>query len=252
MQHDIVMKKGISIGEGKPKICVPITGRTEEEIKSQVTEITPYDNELVEWRVDFFDNCKDSDGVVKVLDYLQESLHTKLILFTFRSKREGGEKELTKEEYVELYKKVIVSGKADLIDVELYAGDDVIEELVALAHEYNVYVIMSNHDFEKTPDKDVIVERLMTMQEKNADILKMAVMPRDTYDVLTLLWATNEVQKELARKPVVTMSMSKLGVVSRVCGEIFGSAITFGTVGEASAPGQIPVTSLKEILDLFH
>lgn len=141
---------------------------------------------------------------------------------------------------------------ADLIDVELYAGDDVVEELVAFAHEYNVYVIMSNHDFEKTPDKDVIVERLMTMQEKNADILKMAVMPRDTYDVLTLLWATNEVQKELARKPVVTMSMSKLGVVSRVCGEIFGSAITFGTVGEASAPGQIPVTSLKEILDLFH
>ena len=48
------------------------------------------------------------------------------------------------------------------------------------------------------------------------------------------------------------MSMSNLGVVSRVCGEIFGSAITFGTVGEASAPGQIPVTSLKEILDLFH
>ena len=101
MKHDIVLKKGIAIGEGKPKICVPITGRTEEEIKSQVMDIAAYDNELVEWRVDFFDDYKDSSAVVKVLSYIQESLHTKLILFTFRSKSEGGEKELRKERYEE-------------------------------------------------------------------------------------------------------------------------------------------------------
>ena len=40
------------------------------------------------------------------------------------------------------------------------------------------------------------------------------------------------------------MSMGKLGVISRICGEVFGSAVTFGTAGKASAPGQLPANQL--------
>lgn len=67
---------------------------------------------------------------------------------------------------------------------------------------------------------------------------------------LTLLSATLEA-KEVLLCPVVTMSMGQLGLVSRLCGQQFGSAITFGLAGEASAPGQIDADSLHAVLKLF-
>ena len=123
---------------------------------------------------------------------------------------------------------------------------------VKFAHENGVKVIMSNHDFFKTPSKEEIISRLCAMQEKGADIPKIAVMPQSKKDVLTLLSATNEMVEEHADRPIITMSMAATGVISRVCGEVFGSALTFGAVGKASAPGQMGAGELKEMLTTLH
>ena len=90
------------------------------------------------------------------------------------------------------------------------------------------------------------------MQEIGADILKIAVMPESKKDVLTLLLATEEMVSEYAVKPVVTMSMAGLGAISRVSGEIFGSAVTFGSMEAASAPGQLQLADLRNVLEIIH
>ena len=93
-----------------------------------------------------------------------------------------------------------------------------------------------------------MVRRLLFMQDElGADILKIAVMPQSRADVLSLLAATEEASRR-AHQPVVTMSMGPLGVVSRVCGQSFGSAATFGSAKSASAPGQMDVSSLDCVL----
>lgn len=92
-----------------------------------------------------------------------------------------------------------------------------------------VRVVLSNHDFEKTPLKDELIRRLCRMQELGADLLKIAVMPRCRSDVLLLLQATEEMLSQHARKPLITMSMGDLGMVTRICGGFFGSAVTFGS-----------------------
>ena len=46
--------------------------------------------------------------------------------------------------------------------------------------------------------------------------------------------------------------MSPLGLTTRLVGEQFGSAITFGCVGKSSAPGQINYQELNQILQLIH
>lgn len=94
---------------------------------------------------------------------------------------------------------------------------------------------MSNHDFHKTPAAEEIVQRLRKMQELGADIPKIALMPQNKADVLTLLSATLEMQERYADRPIITMSMAKTGVISRLSGEVFGSAATFGAVKKASA-----------------
>ena len=112
--------------------------------------------------------------------------------------------------------------------------------------------MVSNHDFHKTPEKEEIVSRLRMMIERGADIAKIAVMPQNKKDVLTLLAATEEMYTKYADRPIITMSMAGTGVISRLCGEVFGSALTFGAAGKASAPGQMEVEDLKTVLSLLH
>ena len=173
------------------------------------------------------------------------------VLFTFRSSREGGEAALNDGAYQSLNEAAIASGFVDCVDVELFSGDAVVKAVVAEAHSNNVKVIASNHDFEKTPAAEELLARLQKMEALGADIPKIAVMPQSSKDVLTLLTVT-ESWKETGKTPVITMSMAGEGLISRLCGEIFGSAVTFGAAGKSSAPGQIDAEELRRILEIIH
>ena len=214
--------------------------------------IQPIQIRNVEWRVDFYDDVFDTEKTLATLKKLRCALGTLPLLFTFRTKKEGGEKEITMEQYTALNLAVAASGDADLIDVEIFSGDGVVKANIDGIHKAGALVVGSNHDFFATPEKDDIVSRLRKMQEMGADIPKIAVMPKSTADVLTLLAATAEMHETYADRPIITMSMSAKGVISRLSCEAFGSAMTFGAVGQVSAPGQIPVEQLRQVLDILH
>ncbi len=247
-----VKVRNVVLGEGKPKICVPIVGVTKEEIIGQAKNLQSVPVDVVEWRVDWFENVFNIDKVKEVLAELREELKELPLLFTFRTSKEGGEKSIETEVYVNLNKEVAATGLVDLIDVEVFTGDEVVKEVVEFAHSVNVKVVASNHDFDKTPSKGDIVSRLIKMQDLGADIPKIAVMPKCKLDVLELLEATTIMSEQYANRPIITMSMAGQGVISRLCGEVFGSCLTFGAVNKASAPGQINVEELNKVLDIIN
>lgn len=244
--------RGIVIGESMPKICVPIIGQNLDTLVEEINYLKILEVDLVEWRMDYYEELQNAERLINTVEHIREALGNIPLLATFRSKKEGGEKELSVEAYIKLNKEVIATGKIDLIDVELFTGEKEVKEIVDFAHEHNVKVVMSNHDFDKTPDKEEIITRLCSMQELNADLPKIAVMPQSAEDVLVLLEATNEMNTQYADRPIITMSMGRLGMVSRLAGEIFGSALTFAAAKVASAPGQIEARKLKEILCTMH
>lgn len=243
--------KNIVIGQGVPKICVPILGETEEEILHKAKEVKDLCVDMIEWRGDFYQDILEQGRVNQLLSQLRMILEDKVLLFTFRTKKEGGEREITTSQYVTMNKGVMNSGQVDLIDVELFTGADEVRQLVEFARENQVKVIISNHDFEKTPPKNEMLKRMEEMKNLGGDIIKIAVMPHTSLDVLELLTVTNEAS-QVFKIPVITMSMSSLGMISRVSGETFGSAVTFGAHGDVSAPGQIPVDELEGILKSLH
>lgn len=247
-----VTVRNLEIGTGKPKVIVPIVGTTKEEILSKAAEIRDLGLDVVEWRADWFENVDDFEKVREVLEGLREALGDIPVLMTFRTAREGGEKSISNEDYKALNLNAARSGLVDLIDVEIFSGDDLVSEIIEGAHAYGAKVIASNHDFDKTPAKEELIYRLCKMQEMGADIPKIAVMPQNRQDVLTLLAATQEMADLYADRPIITMSMAGQGVISRLCGEVFGSSMTFGSAGKASAPGQMNVADLNCILDLLH
>lgn len=244
--------RGVEIGAGIPKICVPIVGVTKEEILAQAKSLQTLPVDVVEWRIDWFENVFDFDSLKDTLTDLRAALGDLPLLMTFRTSKEGGEKAIEPEAYAELNIKAAQTGLVDLVDVEVFTGDEIVSRIIREAHAAGVKIVASNHDFDKTPDKDDIVSRLRKMQDMDADIPKIAVMPRCKRDVLTLLAATEEMATDYADRPIITMSMAGTGVISRLCGEVFGSALTFGAAGKASAPGQMGVQDLNTVLGLLH
>lgn len=246
-----VKVRNVIIGEGIPKICVPIFERTEEEILSEAKHVASLEPDVVEFRADRFENYCEHDSIRNVLAGLRDILGEIPLLFTLRTKDEGGEAEVGRTVYADLIVKACESGLVDMADVEVLRQDDA-ETIIEAAHSFGVIVVASHHDFEKTSTKDEILKDLKEMQKTSADVLKIAVMPQGIGDVKVLMEAAEEMVNEHADRPVIAISMSEKGTVSRIAAEAFGSAMTFGAASKASAPGQIGVEELRESLEDFH
>ncbi len=268
MSEVIISDKKICSGS-TPLVCVSLMGGTLQELAANLDNIMMEAKEsnidIIEFRGDFYKTLEDEEELAKALSYVRENADDKILLFTIRSPKEGGQNRSYDRKSIEAINTFVIDNKlADMVDVELFSvcgGDDcdvvgdeepAQPEIIRLAKERDVKIIMSNHDFQKTPAKEVIVNRLVRMQQLGADVAKIAVMPKEKCDLLTLLQATAEAKAEHKDTPIVTMSMGSLGAISRVAGEVFGSAITFGAVGEVSAPGQIPVKELNSMLESMH
>lgn len=246
-----VRVRNIIIGEGKPKIVVPIIARTESEIEEQLQKILQQKIDILEWRGDWFDGIFDCKRVENILGKMRNYVGEIPILFTFRTAKEGGKKDISKEVYDKININIAKMDLVDLIDVEGFAFENA-ECLIKQLKQQNLKVVISHHNFEKTLTKSEMIEKLCRMQEMGADVVKMAMMPKSIKDVLELLDATEEMNRLYAKQPIVTMSMSEKGLISRLSGEVFGSALTFGAVGKTSAPGQIDVRELDFILTTIH
>lgn len=236
----------VVLGEGLPKIAVPIVGRKRTDILESAREIQKSNPDVVEWRIDFFDDVTDAKSLQTVGQELKKGLGDIALLTTFRTDKEGGNLPLSEKEYFKVCDSVLAGRFTDGLDVERFHDENSVKRMVSTAHDQKVLVVMSNHDFDKTPDQSEIINRLVKMEKIGADVAKIAVTPNSVDDVLTLLSATN-IARAVLNIPVITMSMGNLGKISRVSGDIFGSCLSFATVQEASAPGQIKLESVRQI-----
>ena len=246
----IVKVKNVNIGQGRPKICAIVLGENEEEILDLAKRSNTEKCDLIEFRVDHYEGALESERVKGLLRRLRKTAK-KPVIFTFRTAREGGKKECTHEYYRKLLLMVAENSLCEIIDVEesQCTGDaSLVEELKALG----AVVILSRHDFTRTPDRDEIMKIFMDMERKGADIIKAAYMPLNKKDVLNLMAAAEEMTSNYASCPVITISMGQLGMVTRVLGEFIESAITFASITKASAPGQINVDGIERVLEIIH
>ena len=242
--------KNKSIGTGKPLVCVSVMDSQMEAIVQEVERLVQNNVEMIEWRVDAFEGVKSPNAVREVLAAIEPLVKDVILVYTFRSKEQGGLCSLDNEKIYDLHQVAAESKVVDFIDIEYFYTDNADVEVYEL-QKMGAKVITSHHDFHETPSADVLYMLLEQMKHSNADIVKLAVMPQSADDVLRLLAETNHFHKKYPKQPLITMSMGKLGSVSRICGETFGSCVTFGAGKNASAPGQIEMTKLEEILAIM-
>lgn len=233
--------------EKKPLICVPITGKTELEIETQLQKIIEDEPDVIEWRADFFEDLENTAAVQTVITNIAAETAIPL-LFTIRSEQEGGEPiTLSKEGVVRLLCEVSAHEAITYVDFEIENEDDLVTEVRNACKKHAKKLILSYHHFTETPANELLYQLANRSVALGADIVKMAVMPTNREDVLRLLHITNEMDQQISI-PVITMSMGELGQISRIIGWIYGSVMTFAVGVKSSAPGQIEIGKLREAI----
>lgn len=243
--------KNKTLGEGIPKICVPLTVSDREELIRIASVFSADGVDMIEWRCDLYDPKPDRKEVAEILKDLSSLMKDTVLLFTYRTVSQGGKGLLSPEETETLILSAAESGYPDMIDVE-FESMKAPDLLVKSIKKNGICTVISHHDFTRTPDNDDMFFMLTKMKNTGADIVKIAVMPENEKDVLRLIETASEYRDSFPESPFVTISMGKLGVISRVYVETIGCAFTFASGSEASAPGQIPYKELREVLAVLH
>lgn len=232
---------------GIPKICVSFTpcdiASVDQLIEPLVVNKDAFD--IIEWRADYFqdDIASNMNKLGKTLQELEKPL-----IFTFRTLMEGGKKEILPEQYEAYCLLAAQSSFFDYVDVELQMlQPDLIDKL----HQAQAKVIISHHNFTETPSSEEMIQILKQEELQGADIVKLAVMPSTKEDVACVV-ATAIAFHKTSDTDMIVIAMGDHGKPTRVMGETLGNCITFGSIGKNSAPGQINVRVLKEMMEAIH
>jgi 3-dehydroquinate dehydratase-1 len=244
--------RGRTLGGETPLICSPLVGRTRERLLAEAANVRAKKPDVIEWRVDYFEGIADAKAVVAVGGALREVVGDTPVIFTRRSVKEGGEPiAIGDEEVVRLYDTVAASGLVDFLDFEMSNDAGHVGRVRDSVRRHGTRVILSYHNFSYTPGPEFLVQRFLEAERLGADVAKVAVMPRERADVLTLLAATAQADAK-ARIPLISMSMGPLGAVTRMVGGLFGSALSFAVGEGSSAPGQMPIADLSAVYEVIR
>ena len=209
---------------GRPAVIVPTQAIDAEGLAAECSAAAATGIvDAVEWRIDPL--LADASGSAltraeAALRLLPRALTAGLpILVTVRTGFEGGQVEITEDDYAEAVRALIggiaevgvgdgtaadadavavaaasgipgsgTSGVPVAVDVEIDRADS--DSLIASARESGVPVVASHHNFEATDSADRLLRTFAAMSEAGADVAKVAMMPQEPADVLRLLEAT--------------------------------------------------------------
>ena len=162
-----------------PLICLPLVAKEDQRFYSQTAELTRLDPDLLEWRIDGYEQVEDISACLEALQALKAAMGSIPLIFTCRIHSEGGVKD-------------IIPGRRDcsssprpssragveIIDVEMCNETAFIEKVKTKAQSVQHQLILSYHNFDQTPDETFIHDKLVMAQDMGADIAKLAVMPK--------------------------------------------------------------------------
>lgn len=222
---------GVALAPGAPRV-VAAGGEAELAALERAEEA-----DLVEARVDLFDDPRP-DALPAMLGRLRAA--GRPVILTVRAAAEGG-RPLAEERRRELYGAGL--GSADAIDVEI-ASTALAGELLPRARAAGKTVILSAHVTGSMPTREVLLALIDRGRELDADVVKVAAVARSIDELAILIGATLAARG----RAIVTLAMDRMGPLSRLVLPAAGSLLTYGHVGQPTAPGQLPAAELAGLV----
>ncbi len=247
--------KEVLLDDGSFNVVLTLTPKSISALKVTLEKAKVLSFSMLEWRGDYLqseDNTLTLD-LEEGLKIIKESFPHVPLIFTFRAKEEGGQRDISDQALYTLRSKVMDSHVVDLMDIEgVYLeeqGSESLREsyrnLLKKAKDKGIRVILSYHNFLNFPGIAVIVETFKVLSAQGADVVKIAVMVSSEEEVKELISISKDLKSSLTI-PHILIGMGELGRASRFDDKFFNSCLTYGTLDEAMAPGQLSLKELEE------
>lgn len=220
-------------------ICTAVAAENIEQAKKKVEKAIDQGTDLIEIRLDYFKSFSSPE----LQDLVQNT--PKPLIFTIRKKKEGGYFKGSEDERKSLLKMAIES-RPKYVDIEI--SSEFLDEMLELGKQNLVDIICSYHNFEKTPDIEVLMKKISEVKEKGGQIVKTITMATKLSDNLVHFNLLNQI-KDLK---LISFAMGQMGVLARAFSPIFGGLFTYAAIEEKTAPGQLHISAMKKILDLLE
>ena len=221
------------------KLVVSVMPKNLEEAQG-LDAMRYIDADIIEWRADFL----PKEAILQVAPAIFEKFAGRELLFTLRTRAEGGEIDLSSEDYVQIIKDVAQLYQPEYLDFEYFTHKDVFEQMLDFPN-----LVLSYHNFQETPDN--MMEILSELTSLTPKVVKVSVMAHTAQDVLDLMNFTRGFKTLNPEQEYVTISMGKVGKVSRITSDVTGSSWSFASLDVASAPGQISLSNMKKIREIL-
>ncbi len=246
-----------SIVSGRAAVCVPLLASEPESLLAEAKRVRALKPDIVEWRLDALavlrtEGERSIESMASLSIDLRECLGDLPLILTLRSEREGGHA-VGMPDGVRVAALLALAAviQPRFVDLELSVGPREFNRVRDRCHELGIKLIGSSHDFSNTAPWEELLATFRQASAAGADIAKVAVMPKDFDDVLRLMAATREADRELSI-PVVGISMGELGVASRIFATECRSVMTFFSGSQASAPGQLTLEHYRAIASMIQ
>ena len=216
------------------KLCIPIVETTVGKALIAIKKANRL-ADLIELRVDYLRNAR-------LALLLQD--RKKPLIVTNRRKEEGGQYRGEERKRLSVLQEAIHLG-ADYIDLELATQRSGLQDL--LRNKRETQVILSFHDFRRTPSLKELQRISWQMIQLGADVIKIVPFARSWEDNLSILSLIPFAKEK--RQKIVAFCMGEKGRLSRLFSPLFGAAWTYASLNQSrtSAPGQLTVQELKNI-----
>jgi 3-dehydroquinate dehydratase-1 len=218
------------LGQDRPRIAVPFTdGATRPDVADAVARGC----DVAELRADL---CSAFDAP-HLLAALAPFAGVPL-LATIRHGDEGGGWRGAEADRLALYRALLP--RVDAIDVEI--ASEIGRPVIAAAREAGKLAIASFHDFAKTPADGALAAVVERGRARGADVVKIATTVASPADLRALARLLVE------HDDLIVVGMGARGVASRVLFPLLGSLLTYASAGTQTAPGQLALDELVELL----
>jgi 3-dehydroquinate dehydratase type I len=229
-------------------ICVSVIEETIPEVITSCVKCKSQGVDIVELRLDYLKEPMTPENLKNLYD-VKINVDLPMIV-TIRPPWEGGNYKGSEESRLDLLSKAIEQG-FDYVDLELKIELDRRNKLVDKAKETDVKTIISNHDFEKTPAKEKILDQIKECHTAKGDLAKVAYQCRTIDDTYNVFWASMIVKN--LNLPFSIMGTGPFGYITRILGPFVGSHFVYSSieVGKEAAEGQIPIATLKGLWNIL-
>jgi len=216
------------------KVCLPIVEKTVKKALEAIKEANRL-ADLIELRMDYL---RDSE-----LGPLLNA-REKPFIITNRRKEEGGKYGSNEKRRFGILREAIELG-AEYVDVEMSSDKSLLRDLIA--NKKKTRIVLSFHDFQKTPSPGELKKLFNRMAQTGGDVIKIVSFARsweDNFKILSLIPYAKKREQE-----IVAFCMGERGKMSRIFGPFMGAAWTYAALskGQTSAPGQLTIWEMKEI-----